>query len=558
MSDLHNVSGSSQRPDLPPISEKVPDSKAELVNQLARESLKERESTQTATGHSKGHEFSSGPKESVGIIRKMANVFKQLLLIFSSSKDIDSLSGAIHAKQGIASSGKIGVERARISEKVEIPDKETLKGQFIGNINKYTVNGSEGKDAIAQAMNEYLDSNAVKKLHQGCVESTTAREKFIIFLLDQKIFPANIIDQPPIKIGRLIGKEGEKLYREAIREEYNSKEFRSAVCLASSSKVGDTKADKAEVIVIIGPSASGKSSALDMVTKELFKSENEGAPKQNKLMVIDGGIEREQSQMAHLLLSFVGKQGYQGVEGLHEHGIMSKVPSIKKRIEDAIKTNQAKDINVVIPLTFAAEGAGRTDYMSRSLMWMRGGMKRYVDLAANTQRGICLVEVTGKDPKSFQNAVAVMGNKRAWVGMQSTAPEISLAGKSSCESKKYNSQFFSNGVAGSKAAATAFQELTAKDKDLSKNHFIIQNELVAYKPKEGGWEEVTDVSDAKNHSNSAVLTSPEVRALWDSLDTYSSKDKESLERFRNENKFQEFADYCRRNGIGGGMRMEQK
>ena len=189
-----------------------------------------------------------------------------------------------------------------------------------------------------------------------------------------------------------------------MKEEHNSAAFRSAVCLACSKQVGSTKCTP-EVIVIVGPSASGKSSAQDAVTKQLFAEDPSVGSEQNKLMMIDGAVEREQSQMARLLLDFSNNQGYQGVVGLHEHNsILSTtcVTSIKKRIEKAITTNAEKDISVVIPLTFAGQGGLQGDKSSKLLMWMSSGIKRYVDFAAKRGSGITLVEVVGKQPDDFQ------------------------------------------------------------------------------------------------------------------------------------------------------------
>lgn len=115
---------------------------------------------------------------------------------------------------------------------------EELKKKFIEKIDQYSVRGFEGAEAIKEQVGTYLDANAVQKLHEGCTESTEARQKFINFLLDRKITPSTTIDKLPIPLSKLLGKEGEKLYKAALAEEHDSASFRSAVFLASSSKRG--------------------------------------------------------------------------------------------------------------------------------------------------------------------------------------------------------------------------------------------------------------------------------------------------------------------------------
>lgn len=381
------------------------------------------------------------------------DVFKHF---FSSSSDVENENPSVEISKrrntyptdnlSYDQRMSINQETSLIRPRVKIANAEDLKSQFISKINNYSVDGRSTAE-ITKELKTYLDSNAIAKLHEGCVSSHAAREKFITFLLDKRVFSSATIDKGPIEITKLIGSEGETLYREAMEEEHNSREFRSAVCLACSQKAGSQPV-KPEIILVIGSSASGKTSALNEVKRQMFTEDSPSEPKVNKLISIDGSIEREQSQIARLLLNFSNSQGYQGVVGLHEHDdvlnlLAPNVTSIKKKIAEAIEVNEKKDISTVIPLTYAAQGGSRLNAVSELAMRATGGVKEYVDLAEKRGSGITLIEVAGEKSDDFQNAVAVMGNKRAWAEKGSKAPKINPENtKPSCESKKYNSEHF--------------------------------------------------------------------------------------------------------------------
>lgn len=122
-------------------------------------------------------------------------------------------------------------------------------------------------------------------------------------------------------------------------------------------------------------------------------------------------------------------------------------------------------------------------------------------------------------------------------------------------------------MAGSKAAATIFDELTAKNQSLLSKHFVITNNLVAYKPVQVNskleWQKVSNVADAKLHSDSAVLISSSLKKLWDdpldvSGNSLKDNQKEQLQQFRDASDLRGFTSYCRDEGILQDVLIQKK
>ena len=438
---------------------------------------------------------------------------------------------------------------------------DRVKADFIKQINQYSVRDFKDSVAVQQELLEYLDSKGVEALNEGCpeVSSTKAREAFIKFLLDQNVSKAPAINKSAIPLNAILGEKGAKLYKAALAEEHNSKEFRAAVYLAASSKRGTEKVDP-KVIFVVGPSAAGKSSGLEAVIKEVYpESGKENKSGQNKLTAIDGAIERELSHTSHLLLTFANKQGYQGVVGLHVGEGDKEVKSVKKCVLAAVQKNKSQDISIIMPETFSGYGIG-------GQMGVEGVAKRrlkagklgeLINFAKETKRGAVLIGIAGENPKDFRNAVSVMGNKRAWAQMGSETPEISPEAKLSCESKEYGASGFRFGVAGSEAATKAFKEEIQKYPGLDARQFTITNDLIAYKKdiySEDGWKKIEDTNDAKTNSDSAVLISRPLMEVWQDLSKLDPKHeshKEALEGFRDKGDLAGFASYCRKSGMSG-------
>ncbi len=476
----------------------------------------------------------------------------------SLSQELDELDKMSDETASITSedASQISVTNSPGIEEIS-SQSDQLKADFSKQINQYSVRGFKDSAAIKEELRTYLDVKGVIELEKGCVSSTKAREAFIKFLLDRNISKAPAINKSATPLNTLLGKEGAKLYKAALAEEHNSKEFRAAVYLAASSKRGSEKVDP-KVVFVVGPSAAGKSSGLEAVIKEVYpESGKENEAGQNKLTAIDGAVERELSHTSHLLLTFANHQGYQGVVGLHAGENDKEVKSIKKCVLAAVQKNRTQDISLIMPETFSGYGVGGqigVEGVSKNRL-KAGKLGELINFAAKTKREAILIGIVGEDSKDFQNAVSVMGNKRAWAQMGSETPEISPEAKLSCESKQYGAGGFSFGVAGSDAATKAFKEEVLKHSGLKARHFTITNDLVAYKKdfySDDGWKKVEDTDDAKANSDSAVLISRPLMEVWQDLSKLDPKHeahKEALEGFLDKGDLAGFASYCRKNDI---------
>lgn len=505
------------------------------------------------------------PSSSVQKINFLIEKFFSMLRIKASSNDSNSVKNLVetppHLNQHQTDNASSNNVKKKSELSIETPEKisttsttEEAKNQFIQQINNYSVNSFLTNQAIETELTEYLDMEGINTLHKGCITSTAAREAFIDFLFKQKISQKETIDTPPISLNTLLGKEGVRLYKAALAEEHNSKEFRSAVFVASSSKRGNN-IEQAQVIYIIGPSACGKSSALEAVIKKTFPGETDSKG-MNKLTSIDGAVERKLSKTSQLLLNFANSQGYQGVVGLHMSEGDMQVKSIKKCVLEAVKEN--KSISMIIPETFSKYGSGGQiglKGVEQSRLMGNGEIGQMVKLASATERGIVLIEIIGKDPKEFQKSVAVMGNKRAWAKMGTKAPELSPKTSLPWESKAYGSFGFQFGVKGSKAAAKALKTEAMKNSGISFQPYRITNDLIAFKKKsDNTWARVDNVNDAKINSDSAVLVSSSLAEAWEKGNFQSIEDLNeihisSLNDFRKKKDLQGFVEYCKNNQL---------
>ncbi len=440
-----------------------------------------------------------------------------------------------------------------------VAKKEKLKA----NIDNFSSKvGGKDKEAISTEVASYLEPGSIKTLKEGCKDTTEAREAFIDFLCElepkEGVTVSDIIDKPPIEIKKLLGSRGLKLYNAAKKEELNSASFREAVFVKSASKAG-AEVGKAVIAPIVGPSSAGKSTVRTLMVEQLFPGEGSA----NKIVDIDGSNERELSQVSNLLLKYANRQGYQSIDGLHEQSC-DGAKTVKSRIEKA--TKDQTDISLVIPLTFAAVGGPQSEqFAAAGTGGPLGDITKFSDLALETGRGLALAEVVGEegeDPSTFQNAVVVMGRKRAEAPLGAETQPIDSEVKGS-ESKKYNPDYFENGKAGSAGARIAYERkverkgIPPEDSKI----FTVYNNLGAYKKVGEDWVKVADVPDASRHSNDAVLINSKQMAIWEARASLPDKvlpeQKKELADLRANNDLAGFAKACNKYGVASGFEIKR-
>ena len=227
-----------------------------------------------------------------------------------------------------------------------------------------------------------------------------------------------------------------------------SKEYRDAVFNESTRFVPGYKWQTTPVIIIGGPSASGKSYATTEVIKQvdlLAKIENDNSG--NHITSVDGGVCREVSQMRKLAIRAANIKGYSGIEDLHRQSEV--LENAKKCIKKAALEDNK--FGLIIPETYSA--------------WMNpfGKEKEFMLEITKSNRQLIFSKVIGENPEKFQEVVRHMGTRRAWLTEGFEDIELDLNSRENlAESKAYGPTGFTFGKKGSDSAFLAYIEIQKK------------------------------------------------------------------------------------------------
>ena len=310
---------------------------------------------------------------------------------------------------------------------------------------------------LASVVKNILGEAGYKRLHKGVKSNSTEhRERFHQKLQEVLADSNNLLSasggpaDDAIKMEDLLGKDGIKLYKLAVEEERNSPAFRNATFLKATKKYPGAKWNERLILWVGGPSASGKSFGADAIIE---KVNADVMPKSdplntdgNYVVAIDGGVEREVSQMRKLLLQVALKKGYSGIKNLHKHTKLGT----KEIIQQAASTSR---LNMVIPNTFTNP-------------FTRLQINSYED-SQKTKQIFSEVVAGNQDEsgKKFEKAVQRMGNMRAWLQTYTRKNtenrEITLNNYDlECESKKYSKKYFRAGLTGSAKAGEHYKKIS--------------------------------------------------------------------------------------------------
>ncbi|WP_454782973.1 hypothetical protein [Legionella sp. WA2022007384] len=252
----------------------------------------------------------------------------------------------------------------------------------------------------------------------------------------------------------------------------NSKEFRDAVVIKSTSHIEGPKWKERPVVIVAGPSASGKSYAAKAAMEKAnqFLAADVYNMSGNDVIAADGGIVREMSQMRKLVIELANNQGYTGIKDLYSQS-NKLMDGIKNRVREAAFLTPG--LGVVIPETFT------------SWVVSNSGKKLLKQIEDLDDTKHIFTRVEGHEQSNFQKVVAFMGSRRAWKTKNFEPQELDLNRTDLSESKAYNKNAFSLGEFGSKCAEAWFKR---KSKD--KLNMIITNDLILLKPdplQSGNW-----------------------------------------------------------------------
>ncbi|KTD74506.1 hypothetical protein [Legionella tucsonensis] len=295
---------------------------------------------------------------------------------------------------------------------------------------------------------------------------------------------------------KFLGKQGLELFHLALEEEVNSKEFRDAVVIKSTSHLDGPKWQERPVVIVAGPSASGKSYAAKAAMNKAnqFLGADFHDMSGNDVIAADGGIVREVSQMRKLVIQLANKQGYTGISDLYSKS-NKLMDGIKNRVREAAFLTPG--VGVVIPETFTSW------IVSNKGKDMLGKIEHLSDTKHIFTR------VEGHERSNFKKVVAFMGSRRAWKTKDFIEQELDLNREGLSESKAYNSNAFFLGELGSKHAEAWFKK-NSKDK----LNMIITNDLILLKPdpdQPGNW------IAAEANDEGARLFSESAYKLWQKL-----------------------------------------
>jgi hypothetical protein len=319
---------------------------------------------------------------------------------------------------------------------------------------------------ISTQLNNIFGQKALEKLYVGCTEPTKqAREKFLDSLESLRTSPSNQENKSfdtTITLEQLLGKAGVEQYKQAIKEERNSKSFRAAILYKATQERPGPPWQQRMMLWIGGPSGCGKSfsanSLLNRIAKDMPVDDNKAKDSKNYLVAVDGGIERDLSQMRKMVLQLALSQGYKGIQDLHKNTEFKLKGHLKKT---ALERN---DISLIIPDTFVSGFVNK--------------LKNILDFSQQKGTKAIFARIKGpaKKGEQFQQTVKALGDKRAWAKEFNSEIEINHS-KLGCESKEYNPKYFDLGKNFSHAAQKVFEFLQPQGAA-----YVIENDLLV---KEG-------------------------------------------------------------------------
>ncbi|WP_199739227.1 hypothetical protein [Legionella qingyii] len=313
-------------------------------------------------------------------------------------------------------------------------------------------------------------------------------------------------EKATISMHSFLGKEGTELYKLALEEEMNSNEYMNAVFRSSTTHFEGEKWKQRPVVIVAGPSGSGKSfaakAAVEKSTELLPKQE--GDKSGNDVVSVDGGVIREVSQMRKLVIQAANNKGYTGISDLHSKS--SILEDVKDRMREAVFVTVSPDsglplLGVVIPETF-----------SSNLNPARGPkLLSDIEKLPNSKPIFCRVD--GEDSTLFPKVVTYMGTRRALKTSDfpqtddpKQPPSLDLNNTKIPESKAYGKKGFGFGQFGSKSAEKWFKKHSRDNLTM-----IITNDLVLKKENPEGSH---NWIDANPNDKGTVLVSKRVFDSW--------------------------------------------
>ncbi|MFA6303483.1 MAG: hypothetical protein WC627_10210 [Legionella sp.] len=295
--------------------------------------------------------------------------------------------------------------------------------------------------AYVEQINEQRENQAYKKYEEECRRNgiNPSEEAFNKYREEYPVAAS-------VSLEEFLDPEGKELYRLALEEEANSKEFMDALFTKSTKKVGGEAWAQRPVVIVAGPSSSGKSTAVTMVLKlaNKFIPKIKGQKAENYAVIIDGGIAREVSQMRKLVIEAATNQGFTGIKDIQT--FKAPLDAAKDRV--AAAAFSSTKLGIIIPETFADPTQANPFYIS---------LLNRIDTLKNTVPIFCRVE--GENPRTFAKVVSYLGNVRCWKTKDFGAKEpLDLNAVKVKENKPYSDVGYNRGSSYAIEVETQFQK----------------------------------------------------------------------------------------------------
>lgn len=251
--------------------------------------------------------------------------------------------------------------------------------------------------------------------------------QFVVMPEMQRREPAN---EKGIKLEEFLGEKGLDLYKAAIEEEVRSQAFRDAVFQRSTNHYDGPTWSQRLIAPFAGPSAAGKSvsqpALVTEIAKQMPKSNSNAG---NDVVSVDGGVEREVSQIRSMVLQVALAKGFKGISDLDKKENKSEV-SVKKLVNNTVL--QTPGLNMIIPKTYTNEALNIVKGVPGRGSVGNDEFKKYDKVDNGT--AIVAFGIVEADHSN----VAKNGASRAWNGSEFTEADIKMNGKPPCESKAYH------------------------------------------------------------------------------------------------------------------------
>lgn len=291
---------------------------------------------------------------------------------------------------------------------------------------------------------------------------------------------------------------GAELYKNALQEERYSVEYMNAVLDSSWEHHEGKGLAERPIVIIAGPSASGKSFAADAMVQETARL-LPTVPQSRSgydVVAVDNGKARETSQMRKLAIQLAVGKGYSGIQDLHDQSKVLR--EVKDIIQEAAL--ETPNLGLVIPETFSDQWVPK-----------RTPEKFFQPLTEiqNSRIVFCRVGPSTLDgaEELFQKSVQFMGSSRAWKSTGFEAPlQFDLNQKNLPESKAYDGRGFMFGCMGSKRVEEWFLGNDPKKYAMYMVHDLV---LLEPNPKSAGeWQ------PASKNGPDTILISNAVYQHW--------------------------------------------